>query len=156
MTSYQGKRCSHCRAGYTYQASGPGCGDPLNNDRYCPICKAHINQALTALPVLFECRYFPVSEVSAYADVTREQVEQWEADLQERRKTAVVGQRIWPGLIDLQTGNTQHIRQVIATNGPHKGTPFRVSSWDVRGEFTIEVGLEWDLMEQRAGGVWRD
>lgn len=115
-----------------------------------------MDHALSAAPVLFECRYFPVSDVARYADVTREHVEEWEADLEERRKTQVIAQRVWPGLIDLQTGSTQRIRQVVATSGPHRGTPFRVTSWEARGEFIIEVGLEWDLMEQKAGGLWRD
>jgi hypothetical protein len=156
MTSRQGKRCRHCQAGYVYQASGPGCGDRLNDDRYCPQCKAVIVQALSALPVLFQCRYFPVSEVPEYADVTREQVEQWEADFQERRKTQVLGQRIWPGLFDMETGDQYCIRQVRATSGPHQGTPFRFSSWHNKPEHLIEVGLEWDLTQQKRGGVWRE
>jgi hypothetical protein len=155
MTSYQGKRCSHCRAAYHYQASGPGCGNVLNDSRYCPICKGTINHALSALPVLFECRYFPVSEVPAYADVTRAHIEQWEAALAELRKAAVVAQRIWPALIDLKTGDTQSIRAIVASSGPHIGTPFRVSSWESKPEYLIEVGLEWDIMSQTAGGVWR-
>lgn len=157
MTSYQGKRCSHCRAGYAYQASGPGCGERSNDPRYCPQCKAVVLHALSALPVLFECRYFPVSEVPKYADVTRAQVEEWEEAFRERRKTqGFLAQRIWPALIDLETGDRQSIREVKATSGPHQGTPFRVSSWQRKPDYLIEIGLEWDIMQQKAGDVWFD
>lgn len=156
MTSYQGKRCSHCQAIYHYQASGHGCGDPLNDSRYCPTCKAAVNHALSALPLLFECRYFPVSEVPAYADVTRAHIEEWEAHLAERRKAGIVAQRIWPAMFDLETGDAQSTHQVVASSGPHQGTAFRVSRWQVRAEYLIEIGLEWDRTKQTAGRVWRD
>jgi hypothetical protein len=55
----------------------------------------------------------------------------------------------------LKTGDTQSIRAIVASSGPHIGTPFRVSSWESKPEYLIEVGLEWDIMSQTAGGVWR-
>lgn len=54
------KRCQHCKSQYSYQASGAGCGDPLNDDRYCPDCMAVINAALEKVPVKFKAEWLPV------------------------------------------------------------------------------------------------
>lgn len=158
MTSIRTKRCRHCASTYGYQQSGHGCGDALNDDRYCPTCKAAVNAALSALPVLFERRYVPVSEHPLYRDVTRADVERWEAEFEGHRwqTTAILGKRIWPGLMDLETGDAQSVREVRATSGEHLGTRFRVSSWRLRPDFLIEIAIEWDLIKQARVGLWRD
>lgn len=155
MTTHRYKRCGHCQVKYTYQASGHGCNNPHNDETYCPTCKARALEALRQIPVRFECRYFPVAEVPQFADVTRQHIEEWEADLEERRKTQIVAQRIWPALMNLQTGDSQSIRLVVASRGPHIGTGFRVSSWKQNPEYLIEIGLEWDIQSQQTIGVWR-
>lgn len=157
MTSHRGKRCVHCRTHYFYQASGHGCGERTNDPNYCPDCKARVLEALASIPARFECRYFPVSEVPMFAHVTRAHIEEWEADLARRRETELVAQRIWPGLVNLATGDTQSIRLVIASSGPHRGTAFRVSSWRRNpDDYRIEIGLEWDIANQRAGVIWEE
>lgn len=40
------KRCIYCGNIYSYQASGQGCFEETNDDRYCPRCKKIINEAL--------------------------------------------------------------------------------------------------------------
>lgn len=39
-------RCWHCNTRYAYQSIGDDCHNPLNDDRYCPSCKALIIEAL--------------------------------------------------------------------------------------------------------------
>lgn len=39
-------RCCFCGQPYTYLASGNGCLDPTNDEKYCPRCKEIINKAL--------------------------------------------------------------------------------------------------------------
>jgi hypothetical protein len=157
MTSFQGKRCSHCQSAYHYQASGHGCGDGFNDSRYCPSCTAVVRAALGAVPVRFECRYFPVSEVPEFADVTRADIEEWSADLARRRREGggIIGQRVWPALMNLRTGDVQNIREVVASSGAYRGIRFRVSSWTESPEYRIEIGLEWDLVNGTRGAVWR-
>lgn len=156
MTSFQGKRCSHCQSAYYYQASGQGCGERLNDSRYCPSCAAVVRKALGQVRVRFECRYFPVSEVPEFADVTRADIEQWEADLARRREGGgVIGQRVWPALMNFDTGDVQNIREVVASSGPYRGIRFRVSSWQKNPEYVIEIALEWDLGSKTRGAVWR-
>lgn len=158
MTSFRIRRCDHCRSSYEYQQSGEGCQDPLNDGRYCRLCKAVVNEALSALPVRFECRYVPVSELPEFADVTRANIEEWEADFARLRREskAIYGRREWPALMDLDGGDSQHVREVRATSGPHEGTRFRVSSWQKRPDYLIEVPMEWDLSRQVVVTRWRN
>lgn len=148
------KRCSHCQAVYECLLSGWD-PDAHKDGRYCPDCKDVVNKALEALPVRYECRYFKVEDVPAYSDVTRAHIEEWEAALVERRKTELVAQRIWPSLYNLETGDSQSIRLVVATSGPHTGTGFRVSSWKQNPEYVIEIGMEWDTKTHEPIGVWK-
>lgn len=50
-------RCRFCNKEYYYQASGEGCHEPTNDERYCPRCMAIINKALEE-KVPKEDRYF--------------------------------------------------------------------------------------------------
>jgi hypothetical protein len=143
---------------YDFQQSGQGCHDVLNDGRYCRLCKAAVNEALSAIPVRFECRYIPIAELPQFADVTREDITTWEADFWRLRREskAIYGQRIWPALIDFSANDSQTIREVRATSGRHEGTRFRVSSWQKRPDYLIEVPMEWDLTRQIALGLWRE
>ena len=50
-------RCKHCGKEYSYQASGEGCNNKLNNEEYCPECMKAILNALEKIPVRFEHRW---------------------------------------------------------------------------------------------------
>jgi len=142
MTTHQLKRCSHCGTRYSYQGSGHGCNAPLNDSTWCPQCKQAVIDALRPLPRLFECRYRNIQELPGFADVTLEKLLEWEA-VQLNPKGEVffpVGQRIWPGLYNLETGDSQKTRQII---GP-RGT-FRLSTWRKDPEVIIDTPMEWDL-----------
>jgi hypothetical protein len=66
------------------------------------------------------------------------------------------GTRIWPALYDVETADSQRIRQVKAPWAAHQGTPLRVSSWisqtPVSHRDRPRVGPH--ATERR--GVWRD
>ena len=47
-------RCAHCGIRYSHQGSGNGCGEPLNDARYCPDCKQVIIDALQNVPKAVE------------------------------------------------------------------------------------------------------
>lgn len=58
-------RCKHCGKEYSYQASGEGCFDRLNNRDYCPDCWAAILAALEQIPVQYKKR---LNEIERPAD----------------------------------------------------------------------------------------
>lgn len=58
-------RCKHCGKEYSYQASGEGCFDRLNNRDYCPDCWAAILVALEQIPVQYKKR---LNEIERPAD----------------------------------------------------------------------------------------
>ena len=51
------KRCKHCYRQYSYQASGDGCFNPVNDKDYCPECMSVINEALSKIAKKFEPRF---------------------------------------------------------------------------------------------------
>ncbi len=75
------KRCVHCNTRYSYQASGDGCFNPVNDKRYCPICKAIINEALKSVSIKFEKVELPVPENHPIAiEQFEEKYKEWEED----------------------------------------------------------------------------
>ena len=50
-------RCKHCGKEYSWQASGEGCDNRLNNEDYCPDCMKAILEALDKIPVRYEKRF---------------------------------------------------------------------------------------------------
>ena len=57
-------RCKHCGKEYSYQASGEGCNNKLNNEDYCPECMKAILDALDKIPVRFEHRWKKIERPS--------------------------------------------------------------------------------------------
>ena len=57
-------RCKHCGKEYSYQASGEGCNNKLNNEDYCPECMKAILDALEKIPVRFEHRWKKIERPS--------------------------------------------------------------------------------------------
>lgn len=148
-------RCQHCAATYLWNSYNPS---PESSTDYCPECKKAINMALQAISLKFECRYRPISELPQF-HVTWEDILAWEEDLRIQRQTSLQPTRVGVGLINLKTGDHQHVRWVRPTSGAHlnKSISFKVSSWGINPEKTIELGMEYDLVKQEfTGEVWRD
>ncbi len=145
------KRCSHCGVEYLYQSSGPGCGDSLNSSKFCEGCQGAINAALAAIPRRFEERYLNVNESPRFPSPTLDQVLSWERE--NDRVTAESGapliRRIWPSLINLETGDTQFTRQVRGRDAPFTGILFRVTTWrSSPKDYSIETSMEWDAQKK--------
>lgn len=158
MTTHRQHRCAHCGNHYSYQASGHGCLEPENDGTYCPTCKQAQLDAFDKIPRRFEARYQDIRQIPRFADITTEMVlawEQTETTIRERRRAAgeIIGQRIFPGLVDMKKGEFQYIREVRAQDGPHAGLRLKVASWpSAPTDCEIEYPMEYDLAEKRFTG----
>lgn len=122
-------RCEHCGRKYTYLASGWNlfsCSKkPHMDDRYCPECYEVVEEALSKVPIKVKFEWVPTD------DVTLEQLlEQEKADGRRLR-------RIWPGLIDMENGDEQYIRQIVIDD-----VKYRLSTWEKDPSYAIEKEIE--------------
>lgn len=149
------KRCTHCGADYTWQSSGYGCGNNYNHADWCPGCTEAVYNALAAIPRKFEARFRDINEVKDRYPYTLKQLLAWEKDEQENLATGIFGlkmQRVFMGLIDVNTGDSQNSRLI---RDPLKGTAYRVTTWRKKSDYTIEVEQEWDVQAQKwTGHQW--
>lgn len=148
MTTQRHHRCGHCGDHYVYTASGSGCQDPYNHDKWCPSCTEVVVTALRTVPRKFEVRYRNIRELPEYDDVTLELVLSWEVqNLEEKRAAGLLSiVRIWPALYNLETGDNQSTRAVCQ---PGTSKMFRLSTWRQSPEYAIEVPMDYDLLNQR-------
>lgn len=155
------KRCTHCGIRYEYQQSGAGCGRPENDSRYCMPCKGVYDEALrrafSGVARRYESRYRDIKEMPEYADVDLETLLRWEQGMKAPDGVfkGMFVQQVWPGLFNLETGDSMSIRQVIAQDGPHKGRRFQLHLWKQSGEHEVKIEMEYDLIEGRfTGACW--
>ncbi len=155
MTTERIQRCIHCRVEYTYQ--GSGWGDPQYNDaKYCGGCKEVISKALSQIPRRYECRYRNINELAFCKDITLEKVLQWEQEevTQAWKEGRPLIKRIFFPLFDLENGDTFHSREVKGKS-PFSFYRFKVSTWYKSPEYTIELPMEYDLVENKwTGAIW--
>lgn len=140
MTTHTYKRCQHCGIRYSYQGSGHGCNEPLNDGTWCPQCKQAVLDALKALPRHFECRYRNIQEMTPrFEDVTLERLLEWErVQLAPRAEGRIIGQQIWPALYNVSTGDSQTTRGIRCP----QGRQFRLSTWRINPEVIIDTPME--------------
>lgn len=117
------KRCNHCHTVYRYVASGVI--KEYNDDKYCPACKAVIEEALKKVPLKYEFKWVETKET------TLEELLNTEKE-QER-----CVRRVWPGLVNLNTNDHQYIRAIFI--GEKK---YRLSTWEKSPEYSIEKEVE--------------
>jgi hypothetical protein len=159
MTTYQNRRCSHCRVVYAQQTSGHGCHD--SDGRYCPSCLAVVNEALKQVPRRFERRNVDVSSLSQCLSVTLDRVLAWkEAADQDAARRRVEGKvtatRVAFPLFDLNNPeNRNEARYIVPTDGPFKGVTFLLSTWTQSQDYRLEVEVEWDLEKNEFHDFWR-
>lgn len=145
-------RCTHCASPYTYQMISWG-APPFNDSQYCPDCAERIHTALKSVPRRFECRFRPISEIPAVADVTLEMVLEWERQWDYETQGVAI-RRIYTGLVDVETGDTQDVR-LIKGKSPYTGWGFKVATWKQSPEYSIEIPMEFDLqVGQFTGEQW--
>jgi hypothetical protein len=129
-------RCVHCKEKYEYIMSGSLEGHI--NSEYCPICLAVINDALNKIPKKYEPRWISIYDIPRFKDLTLERVLKWEKGHES------FCQRIWPGLVDLETGDCFCIRGVPGLE-EFTGIFFQVGTWNKRPDFSIKVEVEYNL-----------
>lgn len=87
---------------------------------------------------------------------TLEQLLEWEREnLRPKEQDGVlislVPRRVFFPLFNLETGDTQHTREIRSP----KGIRFRLSTWDISKEVEIRVPMEWDLQKNEwTGHAW--
>lgn len=139
------QRCGHCGGKYEYQASGEGCHRNYNDGTYCPDCKRVQVEALKSCPRQFECRQRDIKELpDRFGGITLEQVLEWDKTSRKPTEGNPLGvQRIFVGLVNMETGDWQRNREVRSP----KGQKFIVSTWDKDPEYSIKVYWEWDTQK---------
>jgi hypothetical protein len=153
MTTERYGRCVTCGIEYHYYMSGMPSHDSHTDSSYCPECKKVAQEALLTVRPKFECRYTAVSELEQYKDVTLDMLLEHEEEVHKKAKEErrLLATRIWPAMYNLKTGDTQSIREIR-----YKGVPYRVSVWSKSDECSIEVPMEYDLINERlTGNLWR-
>jgi hypothetical protein len=85
MTTHAYKRCHHCQVVYSYQGSGHGCQEQLNDHKHCPDCKQVIIDALALVPKRFEKVLIPVTDQNA-VELEALSEEQYQAKLTKARE----------------------------------------------------------------------
>ena len=142
--THRERRCAHCSIRYSYQASGEGCGDPLNDGRYCPDCKAVINEALKSVPKAVE-RFSVVVDMVERQDILtlRDMIDAaLPPEFDPANPFAFMRPRqIKAGLYDLESGATMGIRVI------HRdGVEYDIATWsDKREPESVTRYMERDL-----------
>jgi copper chaperone CopZ len=123
MTSIRIRRCTVCADVYEYQLSGHGCLDQKVDDRHCSYCLSIIQEAVKNIKVKFECRYESIYDMGKlglsdlekrFVGIDAQVLLKWESDWKAEVKSSgkLFVQRVWPGLMNLQTNDFQHIRSI--------------------------------------------
>jgi hypothetical protein len=142
MTHYT-KRCKHCKSTYTYQGSGDGCFRPMNDDTYCPVCKAVIIEALKTIPKKFDSVFVETDEVT------------YDYLLEKRREKETGGlctRRVYASLFNTKTGEAEKNDAFDVDN-----RQYLVQYWpSKREDMKIKVLKEKNLLTGEITGYWRD
>lgn len=158
MTTQKEKRCSHCGVHYWYYTSGYN--TKYNSDKRCPDCqcvyKNDISIIFNNIPKKFESREKEVKET--IFSVTKEDIKRWISDLEERRKTSLIAQRVCAPIFDLVNDRgVLDSLYISASDGPYKGREFRYEYWTSEGieSMTIYIEMEYDLeKDEFTGNPW--
>jgi len=143
--------CSHCGIKYYYQGSGHGCGDPLNNSKHCTECMSVIVTALSRVPKKVEMRWIDSSEYTF--DQIIELTEKYDAEQDrihnERQKGSIIQiirpRRVFPGLVDLKTGECSENRYGIINGVEYSVTWMKSKPED----YSVRKRAHWDLINNK-------
>ncbi len=134
-------RCAHCKAPYTWQASGEGCFEPLNDQKYCADCKKVVLEALMRVPKRFK---------PARLDQTEIALDQAEGHYQEQMRIraeqngGLVSRRVMATVF--RKGEAK-VFNIIEGFGPHKGKTLVYEYWpSERHEGTVQLFAQEDLI----------
>lgn len=162
MTTQRGKRCGHCGVYYWYIASSYGGDIPIyNSSERCSGCQKVYEEALKAafqhVPRLLEGRSRNIQD-TIFSSITKEDIKRWIANLEERRKSGLVAQRVGAPLFDINGHRgTLTSMYIHAGDGPFKGREFKYEYWSSEGIDSMEIfiEMEYDLQEEKfTGNPW--
>jgi len=153
MTTHRQRRCCHCGTRYSWQGSGGGCQEPLNDARYCPDCKQAIITALSGIPLKFYKVWVDTDEV------TLDQLREWEGSAREENRQQYKSgdpiryaiRSVYAPLFDLENPENTHHNGVVSGKGEFAGKTYRYGFWTNKGERVkpeetkVEVAVERNL-----------
>lgn len=158
------KRCAHCGSSYIYQGSGSDIPE-LNSSEWCSDCYKIVIAALSVAPRKYCGKYRDIQEIPEFSEITLPTLLEWESARTAQRKAANTEGKpecaacsfrsmfavnftgIFPGLYDHETGEIQNGREVVAPSGRFQGVRFKLATWKTKPEYSIEIEMEWDLVE---------
>lgn len=123
--------CKHCGEEYNFQWSGNY--DALEipkehrDEKFCPVCKQAIYEALLKIPVKYEYRSVPTDEVSL------ETLLRWENENKEEHSGFPLAIRVFASLYNWETRESQVIREVIGREDKD-GRVYIYSFWPSKPE----------------------
>ena len=135
MTHYY-KYCIHCGVRYTHQGSGHGCGRQENDREYCPECMTTISLALETIPVKVKNKFIHTDDISPdefFAAIKKRE--------EEREEGSLIFERIFPGLVNLNSGDTQNSRSITI-----KKTLYYMTWWTSKKDYEIKKEVKWDIV----------
>jgi|SRR5690606_16686351 len=159
MSTQKRTRCSHCGDEYYYYLSGYN--PAYNSSKRCIECQKIYEKAVTEafndIPKKFESRDVLV-EQTQFSSVTKDDIKRWLEALEEKRKTALVAQRVGFPMFDIG-GNkgTLTTAFINALDGSFRGREFRYEYWTSEGFDTMKiyVEMEYDIPNERfTGNPW--
>jgi rubredoxin len=139
------KRCRHCNTVYAWQASGNGCFHELNDETYCPDCKAVINKALKLVPKKFKKIWVETDEVT-YDYLKAERAKQ------DEKNGGLCARRVYVSLFNFEKG-TREINDAFDVDDKQ----YCVLYWSDTPEIIkIQVLKELNVETNEITGYWKD
>jgi hypothetical protein len=141
MTSHRFKRCVHCGLVYAWQSSGYGCHNPVNDQKYCPDCKAAIVKALENIPVRFRSVWVETKDISVETLLKHR-----ERTLEKAKKdnpNRIIGERVVAPLFDMVDSENIYCGLIVS----YQGEDYLVETWSkTPQENTVKVKMEENLI----------
>lgn len=138
MTTHKRKNCIHCKIPYSYQASGFGCDENYNDERYCPDCQKAIVECLSKIEVRCEKRWIKSN------DYTKEQILEHKNFLD--RNYPNRPRRVLVGLFDLEDSENKNIDCIVRMPN---GYDYNLSYWTKTKELSITKEVNWDIKNNK-------
>jgi len=151
MTSFQTRRCHHCKSPYSFQASGHGCLDEPNSDRYCPTCWLAIIRTLSEIPQRYDSEWVSSDDHTVEELVAIEKRRMEDAE----KAGAIPFRRVLMPLFDMSDGENDNRNGVVEVDGKTYSYSYWTKMHD--GDFApkVHILMQKDLM---TGDMepWRD
>lgn len=146
-------RCKHCNIKYQFQYSGQyqlNSPKKFQDDKYCPICKSAIVDALSRVPKKFERVMIETDEVDINTLLD------WRDNRLNSNTTGIlpVSERVFSTLYNVETGRSKTIYEIYG-EGDFKGRIYNLSYYaDDMSEIKILVAKEKDLIKNKIIEYW--